>query len=152
MSCQTRNGTEAQHKSGRRGPGERASARREDSASHPPANPFLCRRRKKSANQPKLTDGPTHLDDVPDVELRLGLGPDRAAEAEAHGCVWFSTGTTVSQSVLLLCGFGRQVKLKSIILCPYSPELPVWRNRKSCLVSGTIRTNPPKRIESLSIF
>ena len=52
--CQTRNGTETQRKSGRRGPwGEPLRQRR--LGLPPSSNPSLCRRRK-SANQPKLTD------------------------------------------------------------------------------------------------
>ena len=118
----------------------------------PSAEPLLVPPTPKPPSNKTELPNSTHLDDVPDVELRLGLGPGRAAEAEAHG--WLRCGWFLGSPLLIaICSrlasffgvvgvFGRQGKLKSITFGPIFSDF---------MKSGGFGRKP-ERTESLSVF
>ena len=151
--CQTRNGTETQRQVAAPGAVGRASApeKTRPPTLHP-ANPFLCRRRK-SANQPKLTDD--RLTSTMSPTLNFDSVLDRTERRRRRLMValvlYRGTIAICSRLLSLLCAVrvffvrtSSQVEINHSG-AQYFPEL-LWRNRQiSCSVSGQNRPNPPKR-------
>ena len=158
MSCQTRNGAETQRQVAapwRRGPwGEPLRQRK---LVLPPPNPFLCRRRK-SANQPKLTSD--QLTSTMSPTLNFDSVLDRTERRRRRLMVAFgSLSLLIAISVLVFflwrsacfCLFRTSSQVE---LHPFCARILRFygKSTKQCPVSDQNRPNPPKRTESLSIF